>query len=167
MDTFDEWYFQRKERERGDSKKRRGKPSGETLRARVSEIRHRANFPKAERWLSFAAYTANRSRGSNLEPPIAHHLPRGNCHPEHQQQRCCPSRFTICFPLFFFLPLKKRQNAKSHRSLLYTRCARLNVKTLLSFSKQRNLRNATVAASFEVIGADDRLDLAKREETSY
>lgn len=135
---MDQWFLQRKGRKGGDSRKRRGKPSGKTLRERVSEIRHRANFPKAERWLSFAAYTANQSRGSNLAPPIAHHLPRGNCHPERQQQRCCPSRFTICFPLFFF---SRWKSAKTPCPVVrcFILAIRSNIKMLSSFdiSKSR------------------------------
>lgn len=133
--TVDQWCLQQKGREGGDSRKRRGKPSGETLQARVSEIRHRANFPKAERWLSLAAYTANRSQGSNLAPPIAHHLPRGNCHPERQQQRCCPSQFTICILLFFFF-FSRWKSAKTPCPIAhcFTPAVRSSIKTLLSFN---------------------------------
>lgn len=92
--------------------------------SRVSEIRHRANFPKAERWLSpRRVHGQSRSKynfsAANRVPPASWELPPRASTTTLLRSlfRDSPSALFLSPP--FLLPLKKRQNTVSHRLLLY------------------------------------------------
>lgn len=138
-------FFGEKEKKEVTAKKRRGKPSGETLRARVSEIRHRANFPKVERWLRLrrahgqSASWLNFST-ANRVPPASWELP--------PRASTTTTRFFICSPLLVFSRWRSAKTSCPVALLCFALLDSALKHFHLSITRiARRLRNGKAAAS--------------------